>query len=126
MLTSDAVDQSAAGRALLATVVLLAVSDACTTPQKPRKGDSPKIPMPMEAFTAMRFLFDTSVSGLNEYAMWLDFDPDQFRRKLLATMADNSANVINGHDSTHRRHFRINYNIWRRIKNLDVSEGDDE
>jgi hypothetical protein len=110
--------QTRACNALLSTVVLLAVSDACIAPTTVRKGDpQPTIPMPMNAFTAMRFLFDESMSGLNEYCMWLDMNPAQFRTRLLTMMEDNSPNSINGYDPMKRRYFRQNYRAWLKLKN---------
>jgi hypothetical protein len=82
------------------------------------------------AFTAMRFIFDEHVSGLNEYAAWLDFDPGQFRAKLLATMKDSSALEINGFNSMQRRNFRYNYSHWKKIHDtglfLEPEEAEEE
>lgn len=110
--------QTKACSGLLSTVVLLAIADACIVPTRVRKGDKPPtIPMPMDAFTAMRFLFDESVAGLNEYASWLDMDPSQFRKKLLDMMFDSSPNTLSEFDPMKRRNFRQNYGIWRKLKN---------
>jgi hypothetical protein len=114
-------------RSLLASVVLLAVADACQAP--PKRDDRRDAPaglrMARESFTAMRFLFDTSVSGLNEYSLWLDFDADNFRTHLQKTMADNGPHRINGFEPMQRRNFRYNYNMWFRVTTtglLDVEE----
>jgi hypothetical protein len=116
-------------RSLLATVVLLAINDACSTPPKPDKNknrlrDTPAgLRMSRDAFTAMRFLFDTKHAGLEEYSLWLDFDAGSFRNKLHEIMADNGPNQINGFDATHRRNFRYNYLMWRKAKDMaDVPE----
>ena len=111
------VEQDAAGRALLATVVQLALSDACLAPLKFREPG--RLPLHTDAFTAMRFLFDETVSGLNEYAGWLDMNPDRIRSRLLEMMVDTSPRVINGFDTMQRRHMRQNYELWRQVLNMD-------
>lgn len=118
LLVQDA--EATPERRLLASVVALAVNDACTIPPRPdSKYMSPGLKMRPESFTAMRFLFDKSVSGLNEYALWLDFDADQFRRKLLALMQDDSPKRLANFDAIDRRHFRINYKLWQAVKNVE-------
>jgi hypothetical protein len=114
-------------RSLLASVVLLAITDACQAPPKSetRRGASAGLRMATESFTAMRFLFDTAVSGLKEYSLWLDFDADNFRTHLQKTMADNGPHRINGFEPIQRRNFRYNYNMWFRVTTtglLDVEE----
>lgn len=114
-------------RALLSQVILIAINDACTAPNPElrRKHKSyinhTNFRMHTDSFTAMRFLFDESVSGLNEYALWLDFDAGQFRRKLLEIMAKNNANTINGYSPTHRRCFRLNYKMWQQLNAADIA-----
>jgi hypothetical protein len=124
-MVSSNEDQNAAGRALLATVVQLALSDACTAPVKRYDG---RLPITTDAFTAMRFLFDTSVPGLNEYATWLDINPDRMRAKLHEMMQDTSPNTHNGFDAMQRRYMRQNYQAWRSVKthNLTVNEDDND
>lgn len=119
------VEQDAAGRALLATVVQLALTDACLAPIKRREDGT--LPMQRDAFTAMRFFFDTRVAGLNEYAMWLDINPDRVRRRLLDMMADTTPKAINGFDTMQRRNMRQNYDLWRMMRNAEaaVTEEDD-
>jgi hypothetical protein len=129
--TPTYVDVAIPERSLLASVVMLAVTDACLSPPKrDKKKDQPAgLRMARESFTAMRFLFDTSVSGLKEYSLWLDFDADNFRRHLQNTMADNSPHKINGFEPMQRRNFRYNYNMWRKASAaglLDVEESDDD
>jgi hypothetical protein len=116
-------------RSLLATVVLLAVNDACAAPPKPdNKKDAPAgLRMHRDAFTAMRFLFDTTQAGLEEYSMWLDFDAGHFRKKLRETMIDNGPHNVNGFESMQRRNFRYNYGMWLRTKDLsDMFEEESE
>lgn len=126
-MTDDDNAQNKACRSLLATVVLLAVADSCIRPPKPIKGERPKIPMATEAFTAMRFLFDETLPGLNEYATWLDMEPSHFRMKLLETMRSESPSIINGYDPSDRRAFRYNYGVWYRLKNqYDVQQEEEE
>ena len=115
--------QNAACRALLANVVLLAVADACSQPPKRRTDERrPSLPISTEAFTAMRFLFDESFSGLTEYTTWLDIDPGQFRSRMLKIMHDSSPVSINGFDALQRRNFKFNYVHWFKSKNLDFSD----
>jgi hypothetical protein len=104
-------DQTRACEALLASVVALAVADATSSPLK-----NEKMPLSTEAFTAMRFLFDETQSGLAEYATWLDIDPGHFRLKLREVMSDNSPHVRAGFDPMKRRNFRQNYGLWLRMK----------
>ena len=115
-------------KALLSQVILLSINDACHAPDpKVRKEhrnfvSNEQVRMHTDTFTALRFLFDTSVSGLDEYAAWLDIDPNQFRRKLVEMMQDNGPNIVNGYSSMQRRSFRMNKKIWemlQRQNNLD-------
>jgi hypothetical protein len=83
--------------------------------------------MHRDAFTAMRFLFDTTQAGLEEYSMWLDFDAGHFRKKLRETMIDNGPHNVNGFESMQRRNFRYNYGMWLRTKDLsDMFEEESE
>lgn len=114
-------------KALLSQVILTAVMDACAPPPKPVK--KPKgiishggMMMRSEAFTAMRFLFDTTVPGLYEYSLWLDFDADQFRSRLLRLMANDSVNQLGQYASNQRRAFRINYKLWQNIQTQEAIE----
>jgi len=111
-------------RRLLAQVILLALNDACQPPYK-QEG---RLRMSNHAYTAMRFLMDETVAGLNEYATWLDMDPGNFRRHLLNIMADTSPKIIGEWDSGRRRIFRINLALWREQKGLDtmMEEEDNE
>lgn len=102
-------------RNLLAQVVLLCLNDACQTPIK----DGKHVRLGKNSFTAMRFLFDTRVAGLNEYALWLGFDADQARTRLLRLIADQGPNKIGDFDSMQRRNFRINYKLWKNMRDLD-------
>jgi hypothetical protein len=116
-------------RSLLAAVVLLAVNDACAAPPKPaNKKDTPAgLRMHRDAFTAMRFLFDTTQAGLEEYSMWLDFDAGHFRKKLQETMINNGPQNLNGFEPMQRRNFRYNYGMWLRTKDLsDMFEEESE
>jgi hypothetical protein len=97
-------------RALLSAVILAAVNDACKTPIKP--GRDVKMLLTKEAFSALRFLFDDRVSGIKEYADWLELDHKKFQRNLLAFMRDDSNETINKFSPGRRRNFRINYRNW--------------
>jgi hypothetical protein len=99
--------QTLAGRRLLLAVVDQAIRDACLTPLR----GSPARPQE-EALTAMRFFFDTTASGLAEYAAWLDMDPEVFKRKLLEKMRVNSSFEKADYNEHERRSFRFNYTYW--------------
>lgn len=92
-------------RHLLASVVHLAVSDACLPPNK----EGPA----RDASTAIAFLFDQNYSGLNEYAEFLDFDPGQFRTRLLKIMRTHSVGEIGGYSESQRINFMNNYKFWQ-------------
>lgn len=122
MLDRD--EQAQACRHLLAAVITTAIRDGCATPPRESKGQKRKISS--EAFTAMRFLFDERVSGLNEYLMWFDIDTGQYRVRLLKAMFDDGALRVNGFDPLDRRNFRVNYNVWQRLKDvLHVDDSED-
>jgi hypothetical protein len=116
-------DQTRACEALLSSVIALAVNDSTIAPIKNKDNN---FPMTIEAFTAMRFLFDESQAGLAEYATWLDIDPGHFRLKLRQLMDDSTPHVRAGFDPMKRRNFRQNYGLWLRIKNHGIMETDDE
>lgn len=128
----DRNEQAIACRKLLAAVVITAVRDACLTPPKRSRfvGESEGMPMSIDAFTAMRFLFDDSVSGLKEYLQWFDIDPGQYRMRLRDMMFSESAHKVNGFETMDRRNFRYNYGMWMRLKDrlpvTDIDGEDDE
>lgn len=112
-------DQTQACKSLLASVVWIAINDGATAPiRRSRDG----LPMGHDAFTAMRFLFDETVSGLNEYANWLDFDAGQFRTRLRETMANQSPHMIGGFEPIRRRHFRQNYGMWLQLRDGYIAQ----
>ena len=102
-------------RHLLSQVVLAALNDSCRRPRQYKH----RLVMRRSAFTAMRFLFDESVAGLNEYALWLDFDPGQARSRLLRMMENDGPHKIWEWDPMDRRAFRINYQLWQDMKKFD-------
>lgn len=93
-------------RYLLASVINLAVSDACQHPGRDRPST--------DALTAMRFLFDESVSGLAEYAELLDINAGQFRSRLLKIMKVTGVGEINGFTESQRMHFMKNFRFWQK------------
>lgn len=115
--------QAGACRRLLSAVVVVALRDACATPLKRGMGGTP---ISTEAFTAMRFFFDTTVSGLNEYLAWFDIDAEQYRRRLLETMQNNSPLRINGFEPLDRRNFRLNHRMWEKLRHQDSINFDEE
>ena len=120
----DVEQQSKACRSLLSSVVLLAIADACSEPTSRRIKVGKSIPT--DQYTAMRFLFDKTESGVDVYALWLDFDVDQFRERLLKTMANNGPLNINGFTPLQRRNFRFNYGQWLANQNLELVEDDED
>lgn len=113
----DTEQQGKACRALLASVVNLAILDGCLKPHRNKKK-----PIQYEAWTAMRFLFDEREYGLEEYALWLDFDANQFRERLLKMMQNDGPMRIGGYDSQQRRAFRYNYGRWSATKNMNEKD----
>lgn len=77
------------------------------------------------AFTAARFLFDTSVTGVNAYLEWLDIDPDTWRNKLLETIHSDSAHRVGGWESDQRRNMRRNLAVYKKLSYLTDKEIDD-
>lgn len=126
----DRDEQALAYRRLMSAVIITAIRDGCTTPPKSRGlKEEGGMPISTDAFTAMRFLFDTSVSGLAEYLAWFDIDAGQYRVRLKDTMFDNSALKINGFETFERRNFRFNYNMWMRLKDtlpIEDVEGEND
>jgi hypothetical protein len=127
MVMLDKADQTRACYRLLSAVVITAIRDACHAP--PREKTSVRTKISSEAFTAMRFLFDERVSGLNEYIMWFDIDAGQYRMRLRQMMADDGPFVRNGFDTSDRRNFRYNYKAWERTKDdlhIEDTEGEND
>lgn len=120
LLVMDA--KAAPERALLASVVSLAIADACAVPPDTHRKEEhvAGLRIRTETFTAMRFLFDERVSGLSVYAEWLDFDAGQFRRRLLALMANDSAMKFGDYDPMRRRNFRYNHRLWLQLRNMET------
>lgn len=120
--------QTHAYRSLLASVVSTAVTDACYPPIVEAVGKKRVVKgMNSYAFTAMRFLFDTNVSGLDVYASWLDFDAGQFRGKLLALMGNKQAGLVRGYTDTQRMNFCRNYRLWLKLpQDHEPEETEDE
>lgn len=119
--------QTRSYRALLASVVYTAVSDACSPPLIDKVGKKRVVKgMNVQAFTAMRFIFDTSVSGLDVYASWLDFDAGQFRQKILVFMQDRTPGSLRGFTDMQRINFCRNYRLWQDLPADHVPNETDE
>jgi hypothetical protein len=109
-MSTDAV----AEKRLLAAVVARAISDCCIKPSKGvQKLEHAK--MNANAFTAMRFIFDTTQSGLDAYAQWLDFTPEVFREKILQFSWDVSPGKKDFLNEQDRKNFRHNYFLYRKM-----------
>jgi hypothetical protein len=93
-------DQAVACKRLLSAVVSLAVRDACQTPGKKMLNQLPR--------DALDFLFNTS----DGYLEWLDFDPEQFRKRLVNTMYAKKYFPIYGLSENDIRSMRKNYQMW--------------
>jgi hypothetical protein len=115
----DEAHQTTACRSLLASVISVAINDACTQPPKRDWKKIDLMPIHMDAFTAMRFLFDERFSGLNEYAAWLDFDAGSFRKRLMDLMFSEKSIRDGAYKDIQRRYFRMNYKAWVAIKDQD-------
>lgn len=118
----DKKHQTHANSRLLHAVIALSINDGCIAP--PKGGG--KRGVSSEAFTAMRFLFDTEQSGVDGYALWLDFNVENFRRKLLEIMSDTSPLVVAGFDPERRRSFRFNYAAWKNLKSLGMEVAEED
>lgn len=128
MVTLEAYDENSQTRAcqkLLAAVVAVAVNDTCVEPFRATSKDKTLF-IRKDTVTAFRFLFSKEVSGLDSYALWLDFNPDNFRRKLLDAMWDESVDTVAGKDSQQRRNFRYNYKLWRKLPHTELTEEDED
>lgn len=98
-----------AEKRLLSAVVAHAVKDACIRPVTKNKKAVRHHP---DALSALNFLFDTHRSGIDAYALWLDFDADQFRQKLIkACHKEIVAKDLHLSDEQ-RRNFRVNYKLY--------------
>jgi hypothetical protein len=93
-------DQAVACKRLLSAVVSLAVRDSCQTPGKKMLNQLPR--------DALDFLFNTS----DGYLEWLDFDPEQFRKRLVNTMYAKKYFPIYGLSENDIRCMRKNYQMW--------------
>jgi hypothetical protein len=120
----DKADQTRACYRLLSAVVITALRDACSTPPRERVGSRRRLNT--DAFTAMRFLFDERVSGLNEYLIWFDIDAGQYRMRLRQMMFDDTPFIRNGFDTLDRRNFRFNYRLWEQTKDAQYDESEGE
>lgn len=116
----DKADQTRACYRLLSAVVVTALRDACSAPPRERTGARRRLSS--DTFTAMRFLFDERVSGLNEYLVWFDIDTGQYRMRLRQMMADDGPFDRNGFRSLDRRNFRFNYRLWEQMKDAQYDE----
>lgn len=108
-MTTMSTDATAETR-LLSAVVAHAVRDACLSPiLKGKKAVRPRA----DALSALNFLFDTQRSGIDAYALWLDFDVNQFRQKLIDACDKETVSKDLHLSSDQRRNFRVNYKLYR-------------
>ncbi len=125
MNVSMSTDASAERQVLLA-VVMQAVRDACLSPiTKDDEGDARRKVaerMQADAATAMAFLFSTDRPGLDAYALWLNFEPDRFREKLIHSMFSERVSDDLHLKDQQRRNFRINFKIYRTKPDVDFDE----
>lgn len=78
------------------------------------------------AFTAARFLFDATATGVDAYLEWLDIDPDTWRRKLLDVIADDTPMRVGGFEPEQRRNMRVNLRVYKSLAHLTDKEIDDD
>jgi len=124
-MSSDAISE----KRLLAAVVAQAVRDACLPPIDKRAdtGRKAETSLRADAATAMAFLFDKSVAGVEAYATWLDFDADRFRGRLLDACSIDRRDPMFSDEQ--RRAFRANYRLFMSLpyeKRANVHEYEDE
>ena len=107
----DPAEQTRNCTKLLSAVVATAVRDACATPIT-RRGKTIGT-LPPDTYTALRFLFSGTVTGVGAYADWLDFDVANFRQQLIRFMHDVTPETKQGITSIQRRAFRVNWRIYK-------------
>jgi hypothetical protein len=104
-----------------------AVRDACLSPivrEQSRRKVAER--MQADAATAMAFLFSTDRSGLDAYALWLNFEPDRFREKLIHSMFSERVSDDLHLKDQQRRNFRINFKIFRTSPVLPIDQEDSD
>lgn len=106
-------DDSTAEKRLLAAVVAQAIKDACLAPIVRERRRKKEIRLKGEAATAMAFLFDDERSGVDAYALWLDFDVEQFRKKLINKCSSDAKDPYLNDDQ--KRNFRRNYRLFKSL-----------
>jgi hypothetical protein len=92
--------QYEACKRLLSAVVSLSIRDSCQTPGKKMLNQLPR--------DALDFLFNHS----DGYLELLDFDPEQFRKKLVSVMYTKNLNPPYSLSQEDCRNLRINYQMW--------------
>lgn len=118
-MSSDAT----AEKRILAAVVAQAVKDACLAPVVLNKV---AVRPQAEAYSAMNFFFNTKRSGIDAYAIWLEFDAERFREKLLHSCYAEFAPKDLYLTDDQRRNFRANYKLFRSAPVAVLEEADDE
>jgi len=106
----DMSSDATAEKRLMAAVVAQAVKDACLLPIERRRRGKTEMALRSDAITAMAFLFEKSMPGLDAYAIWLDFDTDRFRERLIDACDSNRRDPM--FSDQQRRAFRHNYRIF--------------
>lgn len=125
----DIAHQTRQCQKLLASVVANAMRDLASDGwqrawRKPRPNEArgPRnMGISSHAFTAARFLFDETSTGVDAYLEWLDIDSDEFRRRTIELIYDTRPRDIAGWTPEQRRAMRINYEVWRKIRHQDTS-----
>lgn len=131
----DAEQQTRACEKLLAAVVACALRDLAapgfgrsyrSAHNQIGKKTSPLLQAGISphAFTAARFLFDTSSTGVDAYLQWLDIDAGTWRNKLLNVIYSDVPRPIGGFDPEQRRNMRVNLKIYKRLSYLKDQEID--
>ena len=96
---------------LMAAVVAQAIKDACIAPMTKTVKNKKVLRIRWDAATAMYFLFSTEESGVDAYALWLDFDVKMFREKLLKKCSSYSHDPYLNDDQ--KRNFMRNYRLFQ-------------
>ena len=112
-----------AEKRILTAVVAHAVKDACIAPVLLGKV---AVRPHADAQSAMNFFFNTKRSGIDAYAIWLEFDAERFREKLIQACFDNVAPKDLHLTDDQRRNFRANYKLFRNAPVLADEWTDDE
>jgi hypothetical protein len=117
--------QTAACTRLLASVVTLAISDACQPPRRTKTSSGLTWASGRSSLDAMRFLMG---DGVKHYLELLGMDGNRFKEQILKQMWDDSERGLftKKISDAQRRNFRFNHHSFNRIPAASLPINDDE